>query len=521
MDWFRSSWVLLVGWLGCAACPGPAGDGAARFPDGFLWGAAMAGFQVDMGCPTLPESVCTDPNSDWYAWVTNPELIADESLHIDGDPLGGSPGHWELYEQDFDLARDEVGLNAIRTSVEWSRLFPTSTVGIEDHQGLLEVADQAALAHYRAYFAALRARGLTPLVTLHHYTIPAWLHDAVGCHRDLAGCTRRGWLDRQTMVHEIAKYAGFVAAELGDQVDLWATLNEPMAVVLAGYVMPTAERSNPPGAVFAFDQAKAAEAAMIEAHARMVDAVRANDAVDADGDGAAARVGLVFAFSPAHPVDARSELDLRAVDDLMYLYDFAFLDGVALGRLDEDLDGAAEERPDLQGRLDFLGINYYATLRVRGSPGPVFPAFSPLSRFDPLTLEVDKLYPQGIHEALTTLAARYPGLPIVITENNVPFDGVTDTRPEYLVYTLRWLWRAIQDGVPVEGYFYWSLMDNYEWNIGTGYYTGLYGVEPSDPSKARVARQGLIDTFGRIARDDALPADLLASHPLPGDDGNR
>src|SRR5262249_35045608 len=147
-------------------------------------------------------------------------------------------------------------------------------------------ADPGALTYYHALFAALKARGLTPMVTLNHYTLPVWIHDAYGCHVDLAHCAPRGWLDHDTTVREIAKYAGFVAREFGGEVDLWATENEPFtAVAVAGYFSGFGQRSVPPGVGFDAQSTLAATLALIDAHARMYDAVKANDTADADGDG--------------------------------------------------------------------------------------------------------------------------------------------------------------------------------------------------------------------------------------------
>src|SRR5581483_10580661 len=105
------------------------------FPQGFLFGTAIAGFQADMGCPSKSMS-CLDPNSDWYTWVTKPELAADPMTHLSGEPITDSPGFYELYAQDLDRAKNELGSNALRLSIEWSRLFPTSTVGIEDNAAI-------------------------------------------------------------------------------------------------------------------------------------------------------------------------------------------------------------------------------------------------------------------------------------------------------------------------------------------------------------------------------------------------
>src|SRR5438552_8785235 len=145
------------------------------FPRDFLWGTAIAGFQVEMGCPTAPAPDCEDRASDWYAWITRPELLADASTHLAGTPPSGGPGFFELYPHDLDRASGELHSNALRLSIEWSRVFPVSTIGVQD---LHSVASASALAYYHAVFAAMKARGLMPLVTLNHYTLPAWLHDA-------------------------------------------------------------------------------------------------------------------------------------------------------------------------------------------------------------------------------------------------------------------------------------------------------------------------------------------------------
>ncbi|RMF18094.1 MAG: glycoside hydrolase family 1 protein, partial [Candidatus Dadabacteria bacterium] len=213
---------------------------AQPFPKGFLWGTATAGFQVDMGCPSAP---CLDTRSDWYQWVTTDITKADGL--VNGDDLRRGPGHWELYETDFDLAKNELHNNAYRMSIEWSRLFPNSTTGADSADEVAALADDDAVAHYHAVFTALRERGITPLVTLNHYSLPLWLHDGAGCYKfvkdggDAFDCPRNGWLDRETILSEIAKYSAFAAAEFGGEVDLWATMNEPYAVILAGYGIPT------------------------------------------------------------------------------------------------------------------------------------------------------------------------------------------------------------------------------------------------------------------------------------------
>ena len=501
-----------------AACGAPAVAPKAAplaFPSGFLFGTSTAGFQSEMGCPTTSIADCTDPNSDWYAFVTSPQMQTDPTNALAGqDPAVVGPGEWELYAQDFDRAKNEVHSNAFRMSIEWSRIFPTSTEGIEDFDALRHIANADAIAHYHAMLQALRARGLEPLVTINHYTLPLWISDGVACHLDAQTCTRRGWLDHDRIVHEIAKYAGFLGREFGGEVDRWATLNEPFAVVLSGFIEPGSERSNPPALSMQFDDAKAAFTAMIDAHARMYDAVHANDTVDADGDGKAAEVGLVYAMAPVAPADPNNGLDQRAATNVFYLWNLAFLDAVAAGKFTSNFDQQTVDRPDLQGRMDWLGINYYVRIVVQGTHQSVLPELSPLATFNPLTFTTD-IYPPGIYDITQLVHDRYH-LPMIITENNgmaVP-EGDMATETTAIVKNLQYLERSIQDGADVRGWFYWSLTDNYEWNHGATLQYGLYEVDANDPTKTRKARS-TVSVVAKIAQAGRVPDDLAAQYRIP------
>ncbi|GMV40284.1 MAG: beta-glucosidase [Myxococcales bacterium] len=491
---------------------GPSWPADAPFPAGFLFGTAVAGFQVDMGCPTLPAATCDDPNSDWYEFVMSPDMVADPSTHLSGDPVSKGPGMWELYDGDFQRAAEELGSSALRMSFEWSRVFPTATDGVEGYEALKAIASADALATYHAMLAALKVRGLKPLITLNHYTLPSWIHDAVGCHKDLDGCSPRGWLDKERTIAEIAKYAGFVAQEFGAEVDLWATENEPLAVVLPGYLMPSAERTNPPAVSLRGKEAREVAVALIEAHARMYDAVKAADTVDADGDGQASRVGLVYATAPVRAKDPGNPLDVQAAKDTEYLWNWLFLDGVCAGVLDDDADGTGEPREDLANRMDFLGINYYTRVTVEGTGVSALPDFSPLLTLNPFTLVPWEYYPRGIYEMAMAVTERY-ALPIIVTENGTADPSDDGTQVEFLAQMLTWLSRAIHDGAKVEGYFYWTLLDNYEWNHGMGIRMGLFAVDPDDPVKARVARKG-VATFKAIATAGEVPQELLDAYPV-------
>ena len=480
------------------------------FPRSFLMGTAIAGFQVDMGCPTLPAAKCDDPNSDWYTWVTDPALVHDSKLFITDQPPGAGPGFAELYAQDLDRAANELHSNALRLSIEWSRVFPSSTVGVEGNDALGRIANPAALAYYHSVFAAMKARGLTPFVTLNHYTLPGWIHDAKGCHADLDHCSPRGWVDRDSTVHEAAKYAGFVAHEFGGEVDLWATLNEPFtAIVLSGYLAQTASRSNPPGVSLRWTEAKIVLGALEQAHAAMYDAVKANDLIAADGGSTPARVGLVYNIQASSPRDPKKPHDVQSAKDLSYLMNQVFLNAVIKGDVDEKLDGTLVHHPELASRMDFLGVNYYVRARVEGLGGSLAPTQTPYLTFDPTAVELDATDPTGMIDALA-LAKGY-GVPLYISETGTFDPDDKGTAAQWIGATLTYVQRAMAAGADVRGYFYWTLMDNYEWNHAMSLRFGIYSVDANDPAKARRGRPLALSALARASQAHAVPADLAPS----------
>ncbi|MSP93298.1 MAG: glycoside hydrolase family 1 protein [Myxococcales bacterium] len=480
---------------------GPDADSAAgsdagaplgrAFPTGFLWGTAVAGFQVDMGCPTLPADACEDRQSDWWQWVTDPELKQDQTTFLSGQHPNVGPGMWELWPQDFDRAKNDLHNNALRLSIEWSRVFPTAAAGSAKSVAELKgVANAAAVAAYHAMFQGAKQRGLKLLVTLNHYTLPLWLHDGKDCHfKGVApdtGCKNRGWADRERMLTAITLYAAWCAAEFGAEVDLWGTLNEPFAVIVPGYLIGTKDRTNPPGVPFEIETALSVAFTMMMAHCRMYDAVHAYDKADADGDGKAARVGIVHNLAAMKPKDPNKPGDLVAAQHADYVYNRVFLDATVHGKLDLNLDGKIEgpgEGPldDMKGRMDFIGVNYYTQLLVSGLAAPLHEKYK-FFDFLPDSALLFNDWPAGMHDVVM-LAASY-GKPVIITENGSGGDK-SKILEGFLKPHLAELHRAIQDGAVVEGFFWWSLVDNYEWNHGMAIQMGLYGIDPTDPKKTR------------------------------------
>jgi beta-galactosidase len=491
-------------WLGALllACTEESAPPAQDFPDDFMFGAALAGFQADMGCPTLPASQCVDRNSDWYVFTTTPKLVADPGAYLSGqDPAVVGPGFWELYPQDIERAADELHHDALRMSFEWSRIFPTATDDVEGYEALKKIASADAIAHYHDVLRELKAHGMRPLVTLYHYALPTWIHDAEGCHEDLETCSPRGWVDKERTVREAAKYAEFCAREFGSEVDLWATLNEPLQNMVFGYLLPNPARSHPPAQFLKAEAARTVFDALIDAHARMYDAVKEGDQEDADGDGRESWVGVVYPFVPVEPADP--EQDAEAAENIDYLWNQAYLEAVVHGRYDAAMDGNTVDRPDLAGRMDYIGFNWYGGLRVEGTPRSTLPALSPLFTVNPATLVETPNQPEQLARFLRYVNEDL-GLPAIITENGATDPDDDGSGGKFIVANLRAVADALADGADVRGYFYWTLTDNYEWNHGMDIRMGLYAVDKDDAKKARKARKS-VAVYAKIAETRTLP----------------
>ncbi len=455
------------------------------FPEDFYWGTATAGFQVEMGCPTLSDADCLDTTSDWYQWVTDPEIAAASNTFISGDPIDWSPGMWETYDQDFARASDELHGNMVRISLEWSRLFPLGDAEMATNvDELAALADPDAVAGYHAMLASARAHGLEPVVTLHHYTIPLWLHDGKACKFAFSTCIDRGWADPDRMLPAIELYAAWAASEYGDQVDWWATINEPFVISLAGYLLPSEARTNPPGQLLQLDTAIEVYFSLAEGHVRMYDAIHEYDDQDASGDGVYARVGPVPNLAAMAPDDPTSAADIAVVGHADHLYNKIYLDAVIYGELDRNLDGVTDEmQPSWAEHADYIGVNYYSRIPVRAQPTPLFPDY-PWFDFLPQLDDIWQPYPAGLTEVL--VATKEYGKPILITENGTPHVEDANVAQEVLEPHIIALHDAITAGVDVRGYLVWSLIDNFEWNHGMQLRFGMYALDVR--SKERTLR---------------------------------
>ncbi len=470
----KSLFPLALCLTACTQDP-PAGI-TRPFPDGFGWGTAVAGFQVDMGCPTWSDADCLDTASDWYQWVTDPAITGDKNLFVTGQDVREGPGMWEMFEQDVAQMKAD-GHTSLRLSLEWSRLFPTEPTDPTDPTSMSSDANPGAVARYHEMFAALRDAGLEPLVTVNHYTLPLWVHDGVACHKDLTTCEANGWVDGDRIIPRIAAFSEWAGMEFGGQVDQWATLNEPFATALSGYLQPGADRSAPPGLTLQGAPSIAVIRNQIEGHARMYEALKSGDTVDASGQGIAANVGIVLNMVDITPEDPVADATVAQHAD--HLYHRLFLEALTSGQWDDDLDGTFDRaRPELADHVDWFGINYYNEMKVRHFI-QLFPDIVPAFDFLP-TVSWDP-HPEGLAKVLA-IAATY-GKPLIVTENGTPdVEHARDILDDHLAS----LWSAIDAGVDVRGYNTWSYIDNYEWNHGMDMQFGLYSYDPM--TKARTAR---------------------------------
>ena len=441
-----------------------------RFPTGFLWGTATAAHQVE-GDNTA---------NQWWAWEQAGRVFGAQRS-------GPACGWWRgLWQADFQRVA-EAGHNALRFSVEWSRVQPAP-----------DRWDDDALDQYRTWARTARRLGLEPLVTLHHFTDPLWLAE------------RGGW-EQPDAVPRFAAFARRVAEALRAYVRLWATFNEPNIYAYRGYV----EGAFPPGRRGDLSAAFRVLTHMAQAHAAAREAIRQ---VQPD-----AQVGLVVHYRGMRPARPWFPLDrwMTALHH-RWLNDF-YYHALVRGRLIGP-GWRTRSEPRLRGTLDYVGLNYYTEDRVRfvPRPGEVF-AVHTLPDDAPRSAHGEIAHvPQGLYRALRWATGF--GVPIYITENGVD-DPDDRLRPRYLVEHVHQVWRALINNWPVRGYLHWSLMDNFEWEWGWERHFGLWACDPQTQTRhprpsahlfaalaqANGVTASLVDQYAPAARPALFPeGDLTA-----------
>ena len=482
------------------------------FPEGFLWGSALAAFQVEMGLGEV------DSGSDWYVWAHNEDNI--EKGLVSGDRPEDGPGFWKLFRNDLRLTKEGLGGNAVRLSFDWSRIFPDQTRDVPvkvrfnrfgDVSGvdvpassmrlLEDRAYQTSVQRYREILTECRRLGLTVLLTLYHWPLPLWLHDPISCRDDVAHSVRRGWVD-QTTVIEFAKYAAYVAKTYGDLVDVYATLNEPMVVSGAGYMSKNS--GFPPGVSDPMLFVEVSKNLAI-AHGTAYEQVKRWDEASCTVYGPA-YVGVVHNPQYYEAFDKDSKDDVRAARSVEYVQNEWVLNMVLKGDYDLNLNTVIEkdeQRSSLVKGCDFIGVNYYMRNRIRAAESkiPGIPGYETVPCTENCTDMGWEIYPEGMRYALNWAYNLYRR-PLMVTENGIA-DSKDEKRSSYLLSHLREIHKAVtEDGVPVKGYFHWSLTDNFEWAKGFKMRFGLYRVnyetKERTPTKA-------VPIYKQVATTNTLP----------------
>ncbi len=467
---------------------GPIGPSEIAFPQGFMWGSASAGFQVEKGLP----------NTDWGLWVKTPGKIKNGD-----DPDNGGADALAHIDEDVALLK-AAGQNAYRFSIEWTRVYPSKAAFDADQP------DAAAIASYDKLFAALKAAGIRPLVTMQHFTLPDWLSDPQKPDEP------QGW-ERTETIDQFGVWCTRVAKRWGGEVDFWATINEPLVAPLAGYL----QGSFPPGLVLKIDRALLAGKNEVLGHVKCFDAIKAADATDVDGDGKASQIGIVQHQRAVEPDIADEPADIAAAERVRYINNLWFLNAIVNGDWDDDfdgkLDGPKDRRADpaIAHRSDYLGINYYSALTA-SARGIILPIINASIRQDRLLTDRPKtdfywdIYPEGMKVILEEV--RPYNLPIIITENGIA-DSQDKNRARFILEHLYQVGLAKESGLDIRGYFYWSLLDNFEWASG---FCPRFGLASVDRTTAARTLRSSASVYADVAKANKITRAAIDAQPAYG-----
>jgi beta-glucosidase len=443
------------------------------FPSDFIWGAATAAYQIE-------GAVQEDGRG---------ETIWDRFSHTPGKIAGGQTGdvacdHYHLWQEDL-LLLQRLNLTAYRFSIAWSRILPEGRGRPND----------AGLDFYERLVDRLLASGIAPFVTLYHWDLPQHLED------------RGGWSNRDTAGF-FSDYVEILSRRLGDRVSHWITLNEPHVVVFDGHVFGRMA----PGLL---DRSLIAPVGhhLLLAHGLATMAIRAEIS--------GSQIGISLNLPKIEPKSDR-EPDIDAAQLQDGLNHRWYLDALYRGAYPEDVVARLDIPANLirpgdlaiiSTPLDFLGVNYYTRTIVGSSRREaLLPATLPPPKGEHLTDMGWEVYPEGLYDVLVRLSREYPISRLYVTENGAAYPDHQDENGEvhdpdrirYLTRHLEEARRALLAGVPLYGYFIWSLLDNFEWAHG---YRPRFGLVYVDYATQRRTIKDSGYFAGRIAATNGAALD--------------
>ncbi|BER91634.1 GH1 family beta-glucosidase [Atrimonas thermophila] len=419
----------------------------AFFPKDFVFGVATSSYQIEGAW-----------NEDGKG-----ESIWDRFTHTPGNIQDGTTGdvacdHYHRFEEDVELM-EKLGIDAYRFSIAWTRIFPEGKGRI----------NEKGVKFYQQLIEKLKAAGIKPVITLYHWDLPQALQD-IG-----------GWESEET-VEAFEEYARFLFKNFGKEVFLWITHNEPWVTAFIGNY----EGRHAPGKRN-FRVALSVSRNLLLAHGRAVRAFR--------NEKPKGKIGITLNLSPIYPASGE-EKDKKAAQRFDGYLNRWFLDPLFRGQFPEDMlswyerkgfsiDPLSQEESTLVAQpLDFLGINYYHRFVIRQGNEPVLEVAEERNPYNEKCDMGWEVYPRGIYEITERITKDYQPSAIYITENGIATPDILEEetvedlrRIVYLRDHLLWVYQAIEAGFPIQGYFVWSLLDNFEWDKGLTKRFGIVYVD--------------------------------------------
>ena len=399
------------------------------FPKSFIWGTATAAHQVEGNC-----------HNNWSEFEKGHK--EDDTPNIKDFQLSGDAcDHWNRYKQDIQLINN-LGVTHYRFSVEWSK--------IEPKKGQL---NQDAINHYSEVIDELILNGITPVITLHHFTHPIWFED-------------RGAFQKKENIQYFVSFSKTIFNLYSNRVRCWCTINEPGVFAVQGYFAGIF----PPGKKNPKMTGKVLKN-LLESHVQIYRGLKKQK------NGKESKIGIVKNINQFDPWRRYLIFDWLFVLALNHVFNWSTIKFFKTGILKIRIPGLIWEthrNPKAVDSLDFFGLNYYSHNHIKFNP--LKPQFSELKYYkdDMMTDMPYTIYPEGIYRAIKFVSQL--NKPIIITENGVADkdDLFRSTYINRYIYAMK---IAMSEGYDVIGYYYWSLMDNFEWAFGFDMKFGLYEVD--------------------------------------------